>query len=438
MGKRYLLRMFAAILVAVVMIGPICGARAAESVAENTFAGIDYQKSDDIRVIIDGKQLVFDVKPQVVDNRTLVPMRTIFEAFGLTVTWDESTNTVTGKSDETVIILTIGSNKATVNGQERILDVPASVITGRTMIPLRFLSESMQYKVVWIGASNLILISKTDIIEWRYTGFEATAPYREYETKWINGVQTAQTRYTGKNHPVEIVTLYNADGRIITGLPDFSVPTYGAGWYLQSPLKGKTYWVDIDAILTGSDNRGFVAPGTFVAINSQIFRDSAPTGNYLKVMVEDHYFDLDTWKQLNFDPGSPLAAVTDASQLAGKEISSADTFLKVFINDKYRGLITVNHLLGTLLQPVTDQIYTAFEKDPRTVFSWDNSIWNRLKGENPWIGMTKDMLLVQKQERADTVTKTATRFTVFELWVYEYQYADSVYMFDGDNLIGMW
>ncbi|MEQ8236504.1 MAG: copper amine oxidase N-terminal domain-containing protein, partial [Syntrophomonadaceae bacterium] len=348
MGKRYLLRMFAIMLVAIVMIGPVYGARAAESGAESTFAGIDYQKSDDIRVIIDGKQLVFDVNPQVVDNRTLVPMRTIFEAFGLTVTWDESTNTVTGKSDETVIILTIGSNKATVNGQERILDVPASVITGRTMIPLRFLSESMQYKVVWIGASNLILISKTDIIEWRYTGFEATAPYREYETKWINGVQTAQTRYTGKNHPVEIVTLYNADGRIITGLPDFSVPTYGAGWYLQSPLKGKTYWVDIDAILTGSNNRGFVAPGTFVAINSQIFRDSAPTGNYLKVMVEDHYFDLDTWKQLNFDPGSPLAAVTDASQLAGKEISSADTFLKVFINDQYRGLITVNHLLGTL------------------------------------------------------------------------------------------
>jgi len=438
MGKRYSVQMFAVMLIAVLITGPVNWARAAESGVENTFAEIDYQKSDEIRVIIDGKQLAFDVSPQVVDNRTLVPMRTIFEAFGLTVTWDEGTNTVTGKSDETVITLTIGSNKATLNGQERILDVPATVIAGRTMIPLRFLSESMQYKVVWIGASNLILISKTDIIEWRYTGFEATAPYKEYETKWINGVPTVQTRYNGKNHPVEIVTLYNADGRIITGVPDFLAPSYGAGWYLQSPLVGKTYWVDMDAILAGSDNRGFVAPGTFVEINSQIFRDSAPTGNYLKVMVEDHYFDLDTWKQLNLDPGSPLAAVTDASQLAGKEISNADTILKVFVNDRYRGLITVNQLLGPLLQPVTDQIYTAFEKDPRTVFSWDNNIWNRLKGENPWIGMTKDMLLVQKQERADLVTKTATRFTVFELWVYEHQYADSAFLFDGDNLIGMW
>lgn len=168
------------------------------------FNNIDYNKYDKIRVLIDGKEVVFDVNPQLTNGRTLVPMRTIFETLGLSVSWDEVTKVAEGKNENTSIRFTIGSNIALINNEEKTLDVFANTINGRTMIPLRFLSENMGYKVVWIGESNLILISKSDIIEWRYSGYERVAPYKEYEIKYINGKEINKTRYTSKNHDVKI------------------------------------------------------------------------------------------------------------------------------------------------------------------------------------------------------------------------------------------
>jgi hypothetical protein len=124
---------------------------------------IDNQKITNISVIIDGKQLMFDVNPQVVNGRTLVPMRNIFEELGLIVNWEPTTKTAQGTSAGNSIMFTIGSNKALVNNQEKSLDVPASIIDGRTMIPLRFLSENIGYKVDWIERSNLILISRVSM-----------------------------------------------------------------------------------------------------------------------------------------------------------------------------------------------------------------------------------------------------------------------------------
>lgn len=165
---------------------------------------IDYNKSSVIRVILDGKLLNFDVKPQIINGRTLVPMRTIFEALGLSVEWENATQTAKGTDSENSIAFIIGSNKAIVNNEEKILDVPASIIEDRTMIPLRFLSENMGNNVVWVGESNLILISKSDIIEWRYGGYEIVEPYKEYEVKYINGIETGENRYNGKKHDVKI------------------------------------------------------------------------------------------------------------------------------------------------------------------------------------------------------------------------------------------
>jgi hypothetical protein len=124
-----------------------------------SFDSIDYQETAYIRVIVDGKQLAFDVDPQIADGRTLVPMRNIFEALGLTVSWDDAAKAAQGTSAGSSIRFVIGSNIALVNNQEKSLDVPARIIDGRTMIPLRFLSENLGYNVEWIESTKLILIS---------------------------------------------------------------------------------------------------------------------------------------------------------------------------------------------------------------------------------------------------------------------------------------
>ena len=167
------------------------------AIGSYTFENVDYTKSKAIRVLIDGSQIQFTTDPLIVNGRTMVPMRAIFEAFKLSVSWNDSTKTAYAYDTETSISFQIGSTSAIVNNEFKFLDVPASLINGSTMIPLRFLSESLGYHVVWVGRSNLILISKSDIVEWRYEGHDAGFPYYEYEFKYVSGLKTTDKRYSG-------------------------------------------------------------------------------------------------------------------------------------------------------------------------------------------------------------------------------------------------
>ena len=72
------------------------------------------------------------------------------------------------------------------------------------------------------------------------------------------------------------------------------------------------------------------------------------------------------------------------------------------------------------------------------MFTWDENIWIQLRGEAPWAGMSKDMFLVQRQSKPDETAQIKTRFSQLDLWVYESEYADSIYYFSGDKLTGMW
>ena len=102
-----------------------------------------------IRVMLDGRPLTFDVPPQLMNGRTLVPLRAIFEALGATVDWSEATQTVTATKGTTTVVLTIGSTSPTVNGTAVTIDQPGVLVNGRTLVPLRFVGESLGVKVDW-------------------------------------------------------------------------------------------------------------------------------------------------------------------------------------------------------------------------------------------------------------------------------------------------
>ncbi len=111
-----------------------------------------------VRVKINGDMIGFDSNPFIENGRTFVPMRKIFETLGATIEWDNDTETVTATKGSDVIKLTIGSNKAIVNGTEKELDAPAQLRNDRTMVPLRFVSESLGLKVDWSESNNLVII----------------------------------------------------------------------------------------------------------------------------------------------------------------------------------------------------------------------------------------------------------------------------------------
>lgn len=100
-------------------------------------------------LVVDGAAVPSDVAPIVVDGRTLVPVRALFESLGATVDWDDTTQTVTATKEDTVISMRIGSTAASVNGAAQVLDVPAQTIEGRTMVPARFAAESLNARVLW-------------------------------------------------------------------------------------------------------------------------------------------------------------------------------------------------------------------------------------------------------------------------------------------------
>lgn len=112
-----------------------------------------------IQVYVDGQVVNFDVPPTVIGGRVLVPLRGVFERLGATVDYDAPTQHIVALRGAQAVELTIGSRQARVNNLPTLLDVPAFTIAGRTMVPLRFVSEALGAGVQWVDASRAILIS---------------------------------------------------------------------------------------------------------------------------------------------------------------------------------------------------------------------------------------------------------------------------------------
>ena len=111
-----------------------------------------------IRVFIDGRPVNFDVPPQMIQGRVLVPLRGIFEQLGATVNYDAATSRILAIRGGQTVELTVGSREAAVDNSPMTLDVPAFTINGRTMVPLRFISEALGAGVQWLAANETILI----------------------------------------------------------------------------------------------------------------------------------------------------------------------------------------------------------------------------------------------------------------------------------------
>ena len=102
------------------------------------------------KVYIDGNELTFEKHPITENDRTLVPMRAIFEALEAEVTWDNDTNTATAVKDGTTVSITIDSDVMYKNGEAIQLDAPARLIDdGYTFVPLRAVSETLDCDVQW-------------------------------------------------------------------------------------------------------------------------------------------------------------------------------------------------------------------------------------------------------------------------------------------------
>ena len=112
-----------------------------------------------IQVEVNGRPLSFRVPPTRVSGRTMVPLRGIFESLGAQVNWYANTSTITATKGATDVQLSIGDPRATVNGRTVLLDAPAMILNGSTMVPLRFISEALGADVKWLDATQTVSIT---------------------------------------------------------------------------------------------------------------------------------------------------------------------------------------------------------------------------------------------------------------------------------------
>jgi hypothetical protein len=111
---------------------------------------------------VDGSAKVMDVAPITVNNRTLVPLRFIGEALGAQIDWNSQEQRVTMNLNGDTIVLWLGKPSAIVNGQIVSLDVPPVTYSNRTMVPVRFVSESLKQFVHYDPATQQVSISSSD------------------------------------------------------------------------------------------------------------------------------------------------------------------------------------------------------------------------------------------------------------------------------------
>lgn len=185
--------------------------------------------SDTIRVFLQGKRINFDVEPKIVSGRTIVPLRAIFEALGAEVNWNDRTKTVIAMHGSNVINIKIGSKKAYINYEAIELDVPAVIYDGRTLVPVRFISESFGYEVEWDASTRTVRInSKTSLPTAKITLTPKSTP-----TSIVTPTFIKPANFSGNIDCLMGLSLSDITG--IFGEPDrIDLSRYGFDWYIYN------------------------------------------------------------------------------------------------------------------------------------------------------------------------------------------------------------
>lgn len=132
--------------------------------------GCSYLAKEDVTVKIDGEKVDFDVQPQIIDGRVMVPLRKIFETLGASVKWNDESQTVSARKSSKTVSMTVNSAELTVdrgdtdeNGNAvtdtSTLDVPAQVISDRVLVPVRAVSEAFGLEANWDNGTQTVEIT---------------------------------------------------------------------------------------------------------------------------------------------------------------------------------------------------------------------------------------------------------------------------------------
>lgn len=198
-----------------------------------SFLTVQPAQAQDITVTIDGEQLQTDQTPIIYNSRTLVPLRSIFEALGAEVNWYQAYGSISCYRNDASLSLTVNDHYAYINGSQVYIDQPPIIVNNRTLVPVRVVSEALGATVVWDNDNRAVIITSND----SYTGvmridYDALLP----DNLKILAPDSIGTRYI--------------EGNFVNNTP-YPVLSYSLS-YLDKGTTENWYLSTYDTVLSGS------------------------------------------------------------------------------------------------------------------------------------------------------------------------------------------
>jgi len=107
---------------------------------------------------VDGDDVLLDCPPQIISGRTFVPLRFVSEALGFDIGWNGADRSIAIKAGDDELVIWVNKTTYLKNGEEFAMDAPPVIVNGRTLVPIRLIGEAFGAKVEWDGSERMVTI----------------------------------------------------------------------------------------------------------------------------------------------------------------------------------------------------------------------------------------------------------------------------------------
>jgi hypothetical protein len=306
----------------------------------------------EITVTIDGQAQAYDPSPGMVDGLVLVSVRGISNSLGASVKWDEDTRSASISKKGNVVTLQLNSKTAIMNGRPTQLEVKPQLISERMVIPIRFISEALGAKVIWQGARQTVALTTTIPLP-QFSSLDVRETI-ESELAWVSSLQQSNgliaNSFATNNKNQQRITPYfaNLAAEALTSYPDQRevVEAYIAWYFDHINLPDKHhFW--------GTMYDYYIMPdGKMVSTNDYDSADSyAATFISLLRAYHESGGDVQFLKQNQskiFQVGGVMLRLLDIDNLSW---AKPDYHVKYLMDNSevYKGLIDLSYLYANVL-----------------------------------------------------------------------------------------
>ena len=323
---------------------------------------------DSITVLLNGDSIDFTdengnvVEPQIINGRTMVPMRKIFEVFDADVEWDGETQKITATTAEKTLNLQIGNTEASITSGDEILenitlDSAPVIKGGRTLVPVRFIAESLDLNVGWEAETKTVVILDIDFI---FERLKSEAPtFYEYMTAEYDIPNTYESNLnlTGILKYIDNENSKNNTNlkAILTGTGKQSEELIGAD--LEIKTSGKGMLLDV------------IKEYGFEKITMNVLMDSDLTKMYVKSSLLESEIGK-KWAELPLD-----VSMEDMGELMQENMNVEDA-LRIILNEMQVTSSTydaINEILNVVCPLMSDEYFTVTGRTTK-VYTYEISL----------------------------------------------------------------